>query len=74
MPTSAAHPAPSTGRHHLVVTPRMRVRATLDVLGRLGGLVTLAALLVVGTAAGAATSVGEPDRPVVTVTWGHSQP
>lgn len=62
----------TAGRHHRTVSLRERVLRTLDVVGRLGTLVTLAALLVVAGAVGGLFD-GTPatENATVTATFGH---
>jgi hypothetical protein len=59
----------SGGRHRRTVTARERAGSAMEVAERFGRVITLGALLVLGTTVGG-LSGGAPDRPVVTVTWG----
>lgn len=56
MPAPAMSPTPTaptpTGRHHRRSTVRERLVCTVELVGRVGSLVSLAALLVVGGAVG----------------------
>ena len=66
-------PADRAGRHRRAETAGTRVRRAVDVLAHLGGLITVASLLLV--AAGATWLVqGTPinEVPTVTVTFDHS--
>lgn len=68
---SSSPPAPA-GRHHRTTTPRDRALRALDLAGRLGTVVTLASLLVVGGAVGGLFD-GAPatENATVTATFGR---
>lgn len=63
---------PATGRHHRTTTPRDRALRAVDLAGRLGTVVTLAALLVVAGAVGGLFD-GTPatENATVTATFGR---
>jgi hypothetical protein len=66
----AAKPATEpVGRHRRAVTARTRAGRAADLVGRVGSLVTLAALLVLAaTAGGLADGMPATDSPTVTAT------
>ncbi|GAA3246119.1 hypothetical protein GCM10017691_53890 [Pseudonocardia petroleophila] len=68
----SSSPLAPAGRHHRTSTARERALRTLDVAGRLGTLVTLAALLVVAGAVGGLFD-GTPatENATVTATFGR---
>lgn len=72
----ASHPvvAHGTGRHRAAVTTRSGLTRTLDLVGHLGSLVTLAALLVLAGAVGGLVD-GEPvsDGATLTATYGAAR-
>lgn len=68
----SAMPLAPTGRHHRSATLRDRALRGLDVAGRLGTLVTLAALLVVaGAVGGLFDGIPATADTTVTATFGH---
>ncbi|GAA2549897.1 hypothetical protein [Pseudonocardia hydrocarbonoxydans] len=73
---SSSPPAPAghrpIGRHHRTATPRDRAVRALDLVGRLGTVVTLASLLVVGAAVGGLfDGTSETENATVTATFGR---
>jgi hypothetical protein len=80
MSLPCAAPLPVTGRHRLAPAPtpsgrtiEPRLGRTVDLVARLGSLVTLAALLVVGGAVVGLIDDAPRGEPTVTVTFDGGQ-
>jgi hypothetical protein len=72
-PTSVDRlPADPAGRHRRESTPRSRVGRAVDVVGRVGSLVTLAALMVLAATAGGLVDGMPASGAAVTATFDGS--